>query len=95
VDQRVVEENGGIEPDTPNEFLAQNESGTGKYNLVSWERGERMSLEVNQEYWGEPAQENLIWFNVQDPNVSTLGLRAGDYDIIEGVPAIIPDVESS
>jgi peptide/nickel transport system substrate-binding protein len=35
------------------------------------------------------------WLNVQDPNVSTLGLRAGDYDIIEGVPSIVADVEGA
>jgi peptide/nickel transport system substrate-binding protein len=95
VNPDIVEENGGVQADTPNEFMAQNMAGSGQYKLISWERGERMSLEVNEDYWGEPAKEDLLWFNVQDPNVSTLGLRAGDYDIIEGVPAIIPDVEGA
>jgi peptide/nickel transport system substrate-binding protein len=95
VNPDIVEANGGVQADTPNEFLAQNMAGSGQYRMVSWERGERMTLEINEEYWGEPAREDLRWFNVQDPNVSTLGLRAGDYDIIEGVPAIIPDVEGA
>jgi peptide/nickel transport system substrate-binding protein len=95
VNPDIVEANGGVQADTPNEFMAQNMAGSGQYELISWERGERMSLEVNDDYWGEPANEDLLWFNVQDPNVSTLGLRAGDYDIIEGVPAIIPDVEGA
>lgn len=40
--------------------------------------------------WGEPTKEDLRCLNVQDSNVSTLGLRAGDHDNIERLPAIIP-----
>ena len=92
VNPKLVEENGGIKENTPNEWLAQNEAGSGQYTLENWDRGERMDLKVFEDYWGEPAKEDVRWFNVQDPNVSTLGLRAGDFDIIEGVPALIPDV---
>ena len=95
VNSEVVEANGGVQADTPNEYMAQNMAGSGQYKLVSWERGERINFEVNEDYWGEPAKEDLRWFNVQDPNVYTLGLRAGDYDIIEGVPTVIPDVEGA
>lgn len=95
VNPEVVEANGGVKANTPNEFLSQNMAGSGQYKLISWERGERLNFEVNEDYWGEPAKEDLRWFNVQDPNVYTLGLRAGDYDIIEGVPSIIPDVEGA
>lgn len=92
VNPKLVEENGGVQPNTPNEWLAQNEAGSGQYTLENWDRGERMDLKVFEDYWGEPAKHDVRWFNVQDPNVSTLGLRAGDFDIIEGVPALIPDV---
>lgn len=95
VNPEQVEANGGVEPGTPNEWMAQNMAGSGQYRLTSWERGERINFEVNEDYWGEKAQEDLRWFNVQDPNVYTLGLRAGDYDIIEGIPTIIPDVEGA
>jgi peptide/nickel transport system substrate-binding protein len=95
VNPEVVEANGGVEADTPNEFMSQNMAGSGQYKLTSWERGERINFEINQDYWGEPAKEDLRWFNVQDPNVYALGLRAGDYDIIEGIPTIIPDVEGA
>ena len=95
VNPDVVEANGGVQPDTPNEWMSQNMAGSGQYILTSWERGERLNFEVNEDYWGEKAKMDLRWFNVQDPNVSTLGLRAGDYDIIEGVPSIIPDVEGA
>jgi peptide/nickel transport system substrate-binding protein len=95
VNPDVVEANGGITPEQPNEFMSQNMAGSGQYRLVTWETGERLTFEINEDYWGEPAKEDLRWLNVQDPNVSTLGLRAGDHDIIEGVPAIIPDVEGA
>jgi peptide/nickel transport system substrate-binding protein len=95
VNADVVEANGGVQPNTPNEWMAQNMAGSGQYKLTSWERGERINFEVNEDYWGEPAKEDLRWFNVQDPNVYTLGLRAGDYDIIEGIPTVIPDVEGA
>jgi peptide/nickel transport system substrate-binding protein len=62
---------------------------------VNWQRGERLNLEINEDYWGEKAKLDLRWLNVQDPNVSTLGLRAGDYDMIEGVPAIIGDIQGA
>jgi peptide/nickel transport system substrate-binding protein len=95
VNPDLVEANGGVEADTPNEWMSQNMAGSGQYKLVSWERGERINFEINDDYWGEPAKEDLRWFNVQDPNVYALGLRAGDYDIIEGIPTIIPDVEGA
>jgi peptide/nickel transport system substrate-binding protein len=92
VNSEVVEANGGVQADTPNEYMSQNMAASGQYKLVSWQRGERLNFEVNEDYWGEPAKEDLRWFNVQDPNVYALGLQAGDYDIIEGIPTIIPDV---
>jgi peptide/nickel transport system substrate-binding protein len=90
-----VEAHGGVKADTPNEWMGQNMAGSGQYVFVDWQRGERLNFEVNDDYWGEKAKVDVRWFNVQDPNVSTLGLRAGDYDIIEGVPSIIPDVEGA
>ena len=95
VNPDLVEANGGVEADTPSEWMWQNMAGSGQYVFAGWERGERLNFEVNDDYWGEHAKEDVRWFNVQDPNVSTLGLRAGDYDIIEGVPTIIPDVEGA
>lgn len=95
VNPKVVEENGGVTPGKPNEFMSQNMAGSGQYELVDWQRGERLTLEVFDDYWGEAAKLDVRWLNVQDPNVSTLGLRAGDHDIIEGVPSIVADVEGA
>ena len=95
VNPDVVDANGGVQADTPNEWMSQNMAGSGQYVLTSWERGERINFEINDDYWGEKAKTDLRWFNVQDPNVYALGLRAGDYDIIEGIPTIIPDLEGA
>jgi peptide/nickel transport system substrate-binding protein len=95
VNPEVVEANGGVVKNKPNEFMAQNMAGSGVYRFVDWQRGERLSFEINEDYWGEPAKLDLQWNNVQDRNVATLGLRAGDYDIIEGVPDLISDVEGA
>ena len=65
-----VEANGGVEADTPNEWMAQNMAGSGQYVFVDWQRGERLNFEVNDDYWGEKAKVDVRWFNVQDPNVS-------------------------
>jgi peptide/nickel transport system substrate-binding protein len=95
VNSEVVEAHGGVVANQPNQYMATHMAGSGVYKFVDWQRGERLRFEVNEDYWGEPAKLDLRWLNVQDPNVSTLGLRAGDYDIIEGVPAIVGDVEGA
>lgn len=95
VNPEVIEQNGGVAANEPNEYMNTQMDGSGVYKFVDWQRGERLNLEINDDYWGEKAQLDLRWLNVQDPNVSTLGLRAGDYDMIEGVPAIIGDIEGA
>jgi peptide/nickel transport system substrate-binding protein len=95
VNMDVVEANGGVTANQPSEFLAANMAGSGPYVLKEWQRGERLTFDVFQDYWGDRAKLPLEWHNVQDPNVATLGLRAGDYDIIEGVPSIVADVQGA
>jgi peptide/nickel transport system substrate-binding protein len=95
VNPDVVEANGGVVQNQPNEYMSQNMAGSGVYRFVNWQRGERITFEINEDYWGEKAKLDLRWLNVQDRNVSTLGLRAGDYDIDEGVPDIISDLEGA
>jgi peptide/nickel transport system substrate-binding protein len=95
VSEEVVEENGGIEAGEPNEFMQTNPVGTGPYVFVEWNRGENMLFEVNEEYWGEPANKDLRIEVVQDPDVRVLGLRAGDYDSIETDPSFVGDIEGA
>ncbi|WP_116995482.1 ABC transporter substrate-binding protein [Desertimonas flava] len=87
VNADVVEVNGGVAADTPNEYMAQNEAGSGPYSLASWERGERLTFDINEEYWGSVATNPTRWEISTDLSVTQLGLRSGDYDIITASPA--------
>lgn len=95
VNAEVVEANGGVVANQPSEFMDANMAGSGPYVLEEWQRGERLTFSVYEDYWGEPAKLPLEWHNVQDANVNALGLRAGDYDIIEGVPSIVAEIQGA
>ena len=95
VSPEAVSSNGGIAAGEPNEFMLQNMVGTGPYELISWNRGENLEFEIHEEYWGEPANLDLRVEVVPDPDVRVLGLRAGDYDMIETDPSFIGDIEGA
>ena len=95
VSQDAVEENGGITAGEPNEFMATNMVGTGPYSFVAWNRGENLQFEINPDHWGEPANLDLRIEVVPDPDVRVLGLRAGEYDMIETDPSFIGDIEGA
>ncbi|HET9672501.1 MAG TPA: ABC transporter substrate-binding protein [Actinomycetota bacterium] len=95
VSREVVEANGGIVAGEPNEYMTTNPVGTGPYRFVEWNRGENMLFEINEDYWGEPANKDLRFEIVPDPDVRVLGLRAGDYDSIETDPSFVGDVEGA
>ncbi len=87
----VVEANGGIVAGQPNEYMAQNMVGTGPYTLASWERGDRMSFDINEDYWGEPAHLPVRWELVVDSPAT--GLQAREYDIVDISPTDVPSIE--
>jgi peptide/nickel transport system substrate-binding protein len=91
----AVEDNGGITAGEPNEFMQTTMVGTGPYSFVAWNRGENIQFEVFEGYWGEPANLDLRIDIVPDPDVRVLGLRAGDYDMIETDPSFIGDIEGA
>jgi peptide/nickel transport system substrate-binding protein len=95
VSQDAVEENGGVTAGEPNEFMATNMVGTGPYQFVAWNRNENMQFEVFEDYWGEPAKLDLRVEITPDPDVRVLGLRAGEFDMIEADPSFIGDVEGA
>jgi peptide/nickel transport system substrate-binding protein len=77
-------------------------AGTGPYKVVSWQRDDRLVLEVNENYWnGVPEIENLIFRPVPEGPSRTAALLADEADIIaplgvEQVAALEgnPDVEA-
>lgn len=95
VSQDAVEANGGVTAGQPNPFMAGNMVGTGPYKFVAWNRNENLQLEVNDEYWGEPANLDVRIEIGSDPDVRVLGLRAGEFDTIETDPSFIADIEGA
>lgn len=95
VSEEVVEANGGFAAGEPNEFMATNPVGTGAYVFQTWNRNENLLFEANDGYWGDPAHLDLRIEVVQDPDVRILGLRAGDFDMIETDPTLIGELEGA
>ncbi|WP_199521476.1 ABC transporter substrate-binding protein [Jiangella anatolica] len=63
-------------------------AGTGPFKFVSWERGESLTLERNDDYWGEaPALDEIIFRPIPDPTARLQALQAGEIDAYEGVNA--------
>lgn len=91
----AVEDNGGVEADTPNEWMDTNMVGTGPYRFGEWRRGESLNMSVNEDYWGEPAQLDVRWDITPEESARVLALRAGDADIIDISPSNVSDVEDS
>ena len=95
VSQDAVEANGGVAAGEVNEYMTANAVGTGPYELTAWNRGENFQLGVFDDYWGEPANLDVRIDIAPDPDTRILGLRAGDYDMIEVDPSLVPDLEGA
>lgn len=93
VSQDAVEANGGVVAGEPNDFMRENAVGTGPHRLVDWQRNEQMTFERFEDYWGEPAPLDARWEVSVDDAATVLGLRGGDFDLVEPVPQMIPEVQ--
>ena len=91
VSMDAVEANGGVAAGQPNEYMAQNMVGSGPYTLASWERGDRMTFDINPDYWGEPAHLPVRWELIVDSPAT--GLQAKEYDIVDISPTDVPSIE--
>jgi peptide/nickel transport system substrate-binding protein len=66
--------------------------GSGPYRFVEWQRGQRIVLDVNPDYWGgQPTPKRLVFRPIVDPSTRAAELRAGGVDIITSPP--IPQVK--
>ncbi|MDA9099599.1 ABC transporter substrate-binding protein [Aquiluna sp.] len=92
VSPEAVTANGGIEADTPSEWMDANMVGTGPYVFGEWKRGESLTMIVNQDYWGENAKSDVRWDVTPEESSRVLALRAGDADIIDISPSNVGDV---
>lgn len=56
--------------------------GTGPYRFVSWDKGQRLVLERNPDYWGQKPQfDRLIFVPITDADARSAALRAGTVDV--------------
>ncbi|MGZ4108107.1 MAG: ABC transporter substrate-binding protein [Actinomycetota bacterium] len=66
--------------------------GTGPFTFGSWKRGESVTVERNEEFWGDaPAAKSVIWVLYQNEDVMAQALQAGAVDILTEVPPTIWD----
>lgn len=95
VSQEAVEANDGVTAGQPNEFMQTNMVGTGPYKFNTWNRAENITLDINDEYWGEKAKLDVRIEIGSDPDVRVLGLLAGEFDIIETDASFVSDLEGA
>jgi peptide/nickel transport system substrate-binding protein len=95
VSQDAVEANGGVTAGQPSEFMATNMVGTGPYKFNAWNRAENLTLDIFDEYWGEKAKLSVRIEIGSEPDVRVLGLRAGEFDIIETDASFVADIEGA
>lgn len=88
LDSKLVKEQGGESgpgadtADTAAVYLDQTSAGTGPYQITSWERGARIVLERNANYWGGTTPfERLVIQGFSDTAAEVLALEAGDIDV--------------
>ncbi len=59
------------------------DNGTGPYRLVEWVQGDHLTLERNDDYWGEPAKNPGVTFQFfQDETAMNNALKTGAIDLV-------------
>ena len=70
------------------EGIKQTPIGTGAFKFSEWVQGDRITLEKNPEYWGEPAALERATFKfISDPTAAFAAMMAEDIDAFSGFPA--------
>ncbi|MDO5025755.1 MAG: ABC transporter substrate-binding protein [Trueperella sp.] len=63
--------------------LNKESNGTGPYTIGEWATGTSITLERNENYWGEPAKNSEAVFRYyKDQTAATNGLASGEIDIL-------------
>ncbi|GAB4064176.1 ABC transporter substrate-binding protein [Angustibacter speluncae] len=74
----------------PGEYDAATTPSSGPYTLSTWEPGQSIALEANEEYWGTPASSQTIVVRFIEQESQAQALQNGDIMIAE--PQANPDV---
>jgi len=70
--------------------------GTGPYMVADWTAGESITLERNENYWGEPAKLKTVVLKIMTEGTSrTINLETGDIDLCRLQTTDIDRVEES
>ncbi len=77
--------------------FARSPVGTGPFKFVEWRKGERTTVEANEQYWkGAPAIKTLVFRVIPETATQIAELLSGGVDIIRAVPPDqIPAIEKS
>ena len=63
--------------------FGNNPVGTGPYKLESWERGVKLTMVRNEDYWGtKPKNKRIIWRPISEDTTRVAELLAGGVDVI-------------
>jgi peptide/nickel transport system substrate-binding protein len=70
------------EKDIASGAVGRDVNGTGPFRWGSWQQGEKVTLEANQDYWGGAPQLDTVEMRVIPDESSILsGMRAGSFDM--------------
>jgi len=90
VPKQVMEEKG-------KEYFANNPVGSGPFMLESWQRGQKIVLKKNPDYWqkGKPYLDGVEFLQVPEDTAKIFMLQAKELDISSNVPfSSLPQLEA-
>lgn len=71
---------------TADEANLENPVGTGPYKFVSWDRGQQIVLEANEDYWGgAPAISRVVIRPIPEDSTRIAALQSGEVDLVRGL----------
>ena len=82
VDPEVVEAHATADDPWANQWLKENDAGSGPFILREWSPNERIVLERFDDYWRGPAMvKRIVIQDIPEPAAQKLALDKGDIDI--------------
>lgn len=83
---------GGMSPEEIEAFPNDNPIGLGAYKFVEWKHGSTLTLERNEDYYGEqPGADKIIFIVYANEDVEVQALKAGEIDILTEVSPTLWD----
>jgi peptide/nickel transport system substrate-binding protein len=78
--------------DLGQQYLSDKSMGSGPYVLESWDRGQKLVLKANENYWGgTPTMKQVNIVIIPEPSTARLMLEKGEIDLVD-YTMISPDV---